>query len=82
MAATFRRSRNRRRADLRQVFGRNLRRACAARHINAARLAELTGKSRRTIERVLAGQGNPTLSFVRQVAQIVDVPLIELFRDR
>lgn len=81
MAASLRRPGNRRRAETRRTFGRNLRRACAARDIDAAKLAELTGRSRASIERMLAGQGDPTLSFIRRAVQALDVPFIELLRD-
>jgi transcriptional regulator with XRE-family HTH domain len=80
MAAPFRRSTNRRRTGAGQIFGRNLRRACAARGIDAARLAELMGRSRASIERMLAGEGNPTVSFLGQVAHSIDVRLIDLVR--
>lgn len=81
MAAPARRSRSRRRADAAQVFGRNLRRACALRRIDAARLAELTGRSRRSVARMLAGESNPTLSLLDQLARSIKVPLTELVRD-
>lgn len=80
MRAPFRRSRSRRRTDARQVFGRNLRRACAARDIDAARLAELMARSRRSVERMLAGESDPTLSLIRHVAHSIGVPLTELIR--
>lgn len=63
-----------------QIFGRNLRRACVARGIDAAKLAELTGRGRRSVERMLAGESDPTLSFLEQVARRIDVPLTELLR--
>jgi transcriptional regulator with XRE-family HTH domain len=81
MAAPSRRSRSRQRAETRRVFGRNLRRACVARQVDAAKLAELTGRSRRSVVRMLAGESNPTLSFLDQVARSIDVPLAELVRD-
>jgi transcriptional regulator with XRE-family HTH domain len=74
------RSRRGRRAVPSEVFGRNLRRACAARRIDAAMLAELTGRSRRSVERMLAGKSNPTLSLLQTLAQRIDVPLGELVR--
>jgi transcriptional regulator with XRE-family HTH domain len=80
MAAPFRRSTNRRRTRAGQIFGRNLRRVCAARNVDAARLAELMGRSRGSIERMLAGEGNPTLSFLGQVAHSIDVRLRDLVR--
>jgi transcriptional regulator with XRE-family HTH domain len=80
MAAAFRRSRNRRRTGAGQIFGRNLRRACAARSIDAARLAELTDRSRGSIARMLAGKGNPTLSFLGQAARSINVRLTDLLR--
>jgi transcriptional regulator with XRE-family HTH domain len=79
MAAPSRRSSSRR--SVGRVFGRNLRRACAERRIDAAKLAELTGRSPRSIERMLAGKGNPTLRLLVQVARSIDVPLAELVRD-
>ena len=81
MAAPSRRSRSRRGADAGRIFGRNLRRACAARRIDAARLAELTGRSRRSVEAMLAGKGNPSLTVLAQLARSIDVPLAELVRD-
>jgi transcriptional regulator with XRE-family HTH domain len=80
MAAPFRGSTNRLRASAVEIFGRNLRRACAARGIDAVRLAERMGRSRGSIERMLAGEGNPTLSFLGQVAHSIDVRLIDLVR--
>jgi transcriptional regulator with XRE-family HTH domain len=80
MAAPFRRSRSRRRTRAGQIFGRNLRRVCAAREIDAVRLAELMGRSRGSIERMLAGEGNPTLRFLEKVARSIDVRLIDLAR--
>ncbi len=67
-------------ADAGHVFGKNLRRACAARRIDAAKLAELTGRSRRSVERMLAGESNPTLKLVDHVARSIRVPTIELVR--
>jgi transcriptional regulator with XRE-family HTH domain len=80
MAASFRRSKSRRRADARQIFGRNLRRACAARGIDAEKLAVLTGRSRRSVERMLSGGSDPTLSLIWLVARSIRVPLTELVR--
>jgi transcriptional regulator with XRE-family HTH domain len=79
MAAPLRRSRNRR-TSAGQIFGRNLRRVCAARSIDAARLAELTDRSHGSIARMLAGKGNPTLSFIGQVARSINVRLTDLLR--
>lgn len=78
--APFRGLKSRRRTSAGEIFGRNLRRACAARGIDAARLAELMGRSRWSIERMLAGEGNPTLSFLWQVAHSIDVRLKDLVR--
>ncbi len=80
MAVPFRRSRHSRRTRAGQIFGRNLRRACAARRIDAARLAELMRRSRASIERMLAGEGDPTLEFLWQVAHRIDVRLTDLVR--
>jgi transcriptional regulator with XRE-family HTH domain len=81
MAAPARRSRSRRGARLSRILGRNLRRACVARGIDAARLAKLTGRSRRSIERMLAGESDPTLAVLVEVARSIDVPLGDLLRD-
>lgn len=81
MAAPSRRSRSTRRADAGRIFGKNLRRACVARRIDVPKLAELTGRSRRSIERMLAGESNPRLLLLVQVARAIDVPLAELVRD-
>jgi transcriptional regulator with XRE-family HTH domain len=80
MAAPFRKSRKRRRTRAGQIFGRNLRRACAAQGIDATKLAELMDRNQGSIERMLAGAGNPTLSFIGQVAHSIDVRLIDLVR--
>lgn len=79
MAAPARSSRSRGRAS--RIFGKNLRRACAARGIDAAKLAKMTGCSRRSVERMFAGQSNPTVLLLMQVARSIDVPLAELLRD-
>ena len=79
MAAPSRRSRSRRRAG--RIFGKNLRQACAARGIDAAQLAQLTKRSRRSVERMLAGQSNPTVLLLMQIARSIEVPLAELVRD-
>jgi transcriptional regulator with XRE-family HTH domain len=81
MAAPARKSRSRRRASLSRILGRNLRRACVARGIDAAGLAKLTGRSRRAIERMLAGDSDPTLTVLMEVARSIDVPLADLLRD-
>lgn len=80
MAVPFRRSRHSRRTRAGQIFGRNLRRACTARCIDAARLAELMRRSRASIERMLAGEGDPTLKFLGQVAHKLEVRLADLVR--
>jgi transcriptional regulator with XRE-family HTH domain len=80
MAVPFRRSKNRAAHRAGQIFGRNLRRACAARGIDAARLSELMGRSRGSIERMLAGEGNPTLSLLVQAAHSLSVRLEDLVR--
>jgi transcriptional regulator with XRE-family HTH domain len=80
MAAPLRRPTSPRRARAGEIFGRNLRRACAARGIDAARLAELTGRSRGSIERMLAGEGNPTLCLLKKIAHSIDAGLIDLLR--
>jgi transcriptional regulator with XRE-family HTH domain len=81
MAASSRRPGRKRRANLSRIFGRNLRRACVARGIDAAGLAKLTGHSRRTIERMLAGESDPPLTALVAVARSIDVPLADLLRD-
>lgn len=63
-----------------RILGRNLRRACKARGIDAAKLAELTGRGRRSVERMLAGESDPSLSFLDRVARSIDMPLTELLR--
>jgi transcriptional regulator with XRE-family HTH domain len=63
-----------------RILGRNLRRACKARGVDAARLAELTGRGRRSVERMLAGDSDPNLSFLDRVARSIDVPLTQLLR--
>jgi transcriptional regulator with XRE-family HTH domain len=80
MAVPLRRSGTRRRTRAGQTFGKNLRCTCDTQGIDAARLAELMGRSRGSIERMLAGEGNPTLSFLEQVAHSIDVPLVDLVR--
>ena len=80
MAVRVSRSRNRRRTRAGHIFGRNLRRVCAARDIDAARLAELMDRSRESIERMLTGKGNPTLRFLVRVAHRTNVRLIDLVR--
>lgn len=71
---------NRRRRNAGQIFGGNLRRLCKARQLDAVRLAELTGLGRRSVERMLRGEGNPTLSLLRKLAGRLDVALAELVR--
>jgi hypothetical protein len=80
MAVPFRRSRSRRRKRAGQIFGRNLRRHCAARGIDAATLSELMDRSRKSTELMLAGEGNPTLRFIVQLAHRLDVRLVDLVR--
>jgi DNA-binding phage protein len=80
MAAPGRRSTSKCRTRAGQILGRNLRRACVARCIDAARLAELMNRSRESIERMLAGDGNPTLGFLQQVAHSIHVRLTDLVR--
>jgi transcriptional regulator with XRE-family HTH domain len=80
MAAPARGPGSRRRAKPSRILGRNLRRACVARGIDAARLAQLTGRSRRSIERMLAGESDPTLAVLVEIARSIDVPLTDLLR--
>lgn len=73
--------RNRRRADAGQVFARNLRRLCVGRCIDAAKLAVLTGRSRRSARRMLAGEITPTLRVLARVAHRINVRVTDLLRD-
>jgi transcriptional regulator with XRE-family HTH domain len=80
MAAPSRQSRARRRVEAGRIFGRNLRRICVVHNIDAARLVELSGRSRGAIERMLAGKADPTLSLLKHLARSIDVPVAELIR--
>jgi transcriptional regulator with XRE-family HTH domain len=62
------------------VFGRNLRRVCKSRQLTAAALAKRIGRSQQTVERMLAGESNPGLTIINDIARKLRVPIADLVR--
>lgn len=62
------------------IFGRNLRRACQLRQVDAHALAKLIGRTQQTAKRMLAGHTRPGLAVIDDIARKLDVPLADLLR--
>jgi transcriptional regulator with XRE-family HTH domain len=57
-----------------------LRRVCSDRQLTAAALAKRIGRSEHTVERMLAGESDPGLALIDDIARKLDVPIAELMR--
>lgn len=63
------------------TFANNLCKFCNKRQINVDELAELIGKSSRQVSRYRNGQcPNITLSTLEKIADVLEVPLVELLK--
>jgi XRE family aerobic/anaerobic benzoate catabolism transcriptional regulator len=59
-------------------LGRSLRLARAKRGMTRRQLAQESGTSERYLAQIESGQGNPSISILKAVAQALDVPIVEL----
>src|ERR1043165_3792254 len=60
------------------ALGRLVRRARAKRGITRRQLAEQSGASERYLAQIESGQGNPSITILKAIADALDLPVVEL----
>lgn len=63
-----------------RLFSENLKRICKQQNLDPTTLAARSGKSVATVRRMLAGDVNPDLKLMQELADGLGIPIVELLR--
>lgn len=66
----------------RETLARNLRMLRAARGLSQGKLAQQTGSSQAQVSAIESGKGNPTVTSLQRIADVLGVEMSALFAER
>lgn len=66
--------------EYQEILASNIRRLAESKNISLNKLADFAGVSRRHLYTILAGENDPTLGWIRQIADALEVDLLDLLK--